>query len=121
LSASVDRVAVVEQLRQREEQPAIGFVPPIWEAYQPNLRPAKQLFSSPEQDSEGNVTKLRLLISSSEGNLLIAEALQSMWMEELPVEVEIVRQEWKSYLDSRSRGEFDLCLATWIGDYYDPL
>ena len=121
LSASVDREAIVKQLRQREEQPAIGFVPPIWEAYHPKLGQAKRVFSLPEQAPQIERTKLRLLISSSEGNLLIAEALQSMWMEELPVEVEIVRQEWKSYLDSRSRGEFDLCLATWIGDYYDPL
>lgn len=121
LNRSIDRRAIVDQLRQRGETPANGFSPPLWSQYSPEVELLENSGGTPA-NWPGNVgRKLRFLISSSEGNLLIAEALQTMWQDRLGVEIEIVRQEWKSYLDSRKRGEFDLCLATWIGDYFDPL
>ena len=132
LSRAIDRQVIVRQLRRRGEQPATTFTPPLWRGYHPEMEVL-------ETDGQGDLPheaggldrnakpvlaggrKLRFLIASSESNLQIAEALQSMWSETLGMEVDIVRQEWKSYLDSRKRGNFDLCLATWIGDYFDPL
>ena len=120
LGKTIDREAIVRQLRQRGEMPATSFSPPLWSRYAPQCGTILDSDSAPAWPGIVD-RKLRLLISSSEGNLLIAEALQTMWQDALGIEVEIVRQEWKSYLDSRKRGDFDLCLATWIGDYFDPL
>lgn len=116
----VNREVITGNLRGRGESPAVRFVPPLWQDYQ-NLI-SKEVQSEAERPGEGSIAgKFRLLISSSETNRAIAEAVQSMWEGRLGIKIEIVQQEWKSYLDSRNRGDFDLCLATWIGDYPDPL
>jgi len=38
----------------------------------------------------------------------------------LQVNVTLVSQEWKVYLDSVKRLDYDLARAAWIGDYNDP-
>ena len=40
-----------------------------------------------------------------------------MWKKSLGVEVELENQEWKTYLDTRRQGEFDVTRAGWCGDY----
>jgi len=130
LSRAIDRAVIVDKLRRRGEQPACAFTPPLWQDYRLSDGFSKNALDTSsaavevlngDNQAEYRGKHLRLLIASSENNLQIAEALQAMWSETLGTEVEIVRQEWKSYLDSRKRGDFELCLATWIGDYFDPL
>lgn len=40
--------------------------------------------------------------------------------EKLGVEVKLVNQEWKTYIDSRNTGNFDVIRASWIGDFNEP-
>jgi oligopeptide transport system substrate-binding protein len=53
-------------------------------------------------------------------NEAIAVELQSMWSQELGVQVSLARQEWKVYLNSMNSIDYDICRSTWIGDYPDP-
>ena len=117
---AVDRASITEKLRRRGEIPAYTFCPPLWSDRYPEVNLGFRNTDLEEQDASPE-EPLKMLIPASENNNLIAEALQEMWQRQLGVEVQIYRQEWKSYYDSRNRGQFDLCLATWIGDYYDPL
>lgn len=42
-------------------------------------------------------------------------------MEEKPgVNVKLQNQEWKTYIDSRNSGQFDVIRASWVGDYNEP-
>ena len=50
----------------------------------------------------------------------IAVAIASMW-KPLGVQVELVNQEWKVYLETRDKKDFDIARAAWIGDYADPI
>jgi hypothetical protein len=43
-----------------------------------------------------------------------------MWRKELGIDLRLRNQEWRVYLDSRSRREFDILRGGWLGDYYDP-
>jgi len=43
-----------------------------------------------------------------------------MWRRIGPVEVVLVNQEWKTFLDSRNRGDFEVCRFSWIADYNEP-
>lgn len=36
------------------------------------------------------------------------------------VEVNLENQEWKTYIDSRHTGKFDVIRASWFGDYNEP-
>lgn len=120
LYQAVDRASIAEKLRRRGEIPAYSFCPPLWSERYPEVKPVFAHTDLEEQDFLPR-EPLKMLVPASENNNLIAEALQDMWQRQLGVEIQIYRQEWKSYYDSRNRGQFDLCLATWIGDYYDPL
>jgi oligopeptide transport system substrate-binding protein len=50
----------------------------------------------------------------------IAVEIQSMLWQELGVRVELQKQEWKVYLNSMNRRDYDFCRSSWIGDYNDP-
>jgi len=43
-----------------------------------------------------------------------------MWREELGIEISLLNQEWRTYLQRRSSGDFELARAVWIGDYVEP-
>ena len=51
---------------------------------------------------------------------MFAAAIQEMWRKHLNIEVELINQEWKVYLDSQRNGDYFLSRAGWIGDYVDP-
>lgn len=51
---------------------------------------------------------------------MIAEAIQQMWKKELGINVELVNQEWKVYLDSEHNLNYDVSRGGWTGDYPDP-
>nr|MBA2814407.1 2-Cys peroxiredoxin [Candidatus Pantoea persica] len=43
-----------------------------------------------------------------------------MWKKNLGVEVKLQNQEWKTYIDSRNSGNFDVIRASWVGNYNEP-
>jgi len=53
-------------------------------------------------------------------NRVIAEALQSMWKENLGVEVELMNQEWKVYLSTINTDPPEIHRAGWGADFPDP-
>ncbi len=59
--------------------------------------------------------KLTLLYNTSENHQKIAIAVASMWKKNLGVEVKLQNQEWKTYIDSRNTGNFDVIRASWVG------
>ena len=51
---------------------------------------------------------------------MIAEAIQQMWKHNLGVEVELVNEEWKVYIESQNTLNYDISRSGWIADYVDP-
>jgi oligopeptide transport system substrate-binding protein len=49
----------------------------------------------------------------------IAIELQAMWQRELNLRVDLRKLEWKVFLNTQGRLEYDLCRSSWIGDYND--
>ena len=43
-----------------------------------------------------------------------------MWKETLTIDIELFNQEWKVYLDTRNRMDYDIARAGWVGDFMDP-
>jgi oligopeptide transport system substrate-binding protein len=60
------------------------------------------------------------LYNTSENHQKIAIAVASMWKKNLGVDVKLQNQEWKTYIDSRNTGNFDVIRASWVGDYNEP-
>lgn len=127
LSHAIDREAIVGKLLGGGERVAHQFVPDTMPGYGgPGVElgydpeRARQLLADAGYPEGDGFPVLRYLYNSSESHRRIAEALQAMWKTVLNVEVELVNQEWRTYLQSRESGDFDLARAVWVGDYPEP-
>jgi oligopeptide transport system substrate-binding protein len=131
LSLALDREILTDKITQAGEIPAYSWVPPNIEGYQQQftdfkdmpkearMAEAKQLLAEAGYGPD-NPLKIELLYNTSENHKKIAVAAAAMW-KPLGVEVSLVNQEWKVYLDTRDKKQFEIARAAWIGDYADPV
>lgn len=86
-----------------------------------NAAQAKQLLAEAGYPDGKGLPPVTLLFNTSELHKSIAEAMQEMWKQNLGVTVELTNQESKVFLETRSRGDFQISRASWTGDYADPM
>mgnify|MGYP005840335561 CR=1 FL=1 len=126
LSLSIDRSLLVGNLLGAGQEAALGFVPATMPDYDPPDFPgydpgrARELLAQAGYPGGEGFPKLEYLFNSSESHRKIAEALQAIWREELGIEISLLNQEWRTYLQRRASGDFQLARAVWIGDYVEP-
>lgn len=131
LSWSIDRRIIAEKVLGTGEKPAWHFTPDVTAGFQPQPGFLQQ-HSQAELNEQARALlaaagygpthplNLTLLYNSSENNQKIAIAVASMWKKNLGVSVKLQNQEWKTYIDSRNTGNFDVIRASWVGDYNEP-
>ncbi|CNK63372.1 putative periplasmic murein peptide-binding protein [Yersinia frederiksenii] len=131
LSYAIDRKIIAEKVLGTGEKPAYHFTPDVTAGYHPvaNLlqqqdqeelnAQAKALLHAAGYGPDKPL-KLSLLYNTSDNNQKLAIAIASMWKKTLGVDVNMINQEWKTYIDSRNTGNFDVVRASWVGDYNEP-
>jgi len=126
LSLAFNRDELTREITKGGQVPAYGIVPPISEYSQitglgkEDITRAKKLLADAGYPNGKNFPKVQLLYNTSEAHKAIAEYIQQQWKENLNVDIELVNQEWKTYLSTRRKGEFQIARAGWVGDYNDP-
>ncbi|PHM47305.1 ABC transporter substrate-binding protein [Xenorhabdus miraniensis] len=131
IKLSLDRDIIVERIMGQGQIPAYGFSPtyigsgltinPEWASWtqeQRNQR-ARELLKEAGFDAR-NPLKFTLLYNTSEQNKQQAIAAASMWQKNIGAKVTLQNQEWKTSLQNRHQGNFDVARATWCGDYNEP-
>jgi len=132
---AVDREAIVNRITIGGEEPALAWVPPSMdkalsfpfraekEAYydDADVEEARRLLAEAGYPGGKGFPKVRYIYNTDENHATIAQALQQMWREALGVEITLENQEWKTYLNNRNQGNFDISRAGWIADYPDPI
>ena len=117
-----DKITQSGQIPAAALTPAFaGYVPP--KGYAENEEMAKKLWPTPAIPGGKGFPKVKLLYNTSSTHKKIAEYWQQRFEQVLGVKVEIVNQEWATYLETRKDGKmggFDLARAGWIADYQDP-
>ena len=123
----IDRERIIRKITQAGEPPAYSFTPPGTAGnYQPprmfglNPERARSLLAEAGYPNGQGFPTVSYLYDNKKLNEDIAVEIQSMISQELGIHVELVKQEWKVYLNSTNRLDYDFCRSSWIGDYNDP-
>lgn len=126
LSMAIDRERLNNTVLHGTNLPAWSITPPGALGYEPpqvfgyDVARARQLLAEAGYPDGKGWPGLELTYNTSESHLKIAVALQQMWREALNIDVTLVNQEWKVYLDSIDQMDFQMARRGWIGDYVDP-
>ncbi len=139
LILAVDRTYICEEIGQAGQQEAGAYVPiglsdvdPTQEFrtvggdyynatdYAGNLELAKQALAEAGYPNGEGLPTIEYIYNEGTAHQQIGEALQNMWAQ-IGVNVEIVSQEWNTFLNTRKNGEYQIARNGWLGDYNDPI
>ncbi len=128
LALALDRESLVRNVLRGADKPTTFFTPPDTGGYTYNGGPkigfdperASRLLAEAGYPQGKGFPKLKLLYNTSEAHQRIAEAIQQMWQNNLKVQIELTNEEWKVYLNTQQKMEYQVSRAGWIGDYNDP-
>ncbi|MEG2338145.1 MAG: peptide ABC transporter substrate-binding protein [Clostridium sp.] len=133
LALALDRKAIIETATKGGEVPATSIVPPgiknskgedfRTKDYIPvngNVEEAKKLLAEAGFPEGKGFPQIELLYNVGSGHEQVAQAMQEMWRKNLGINVKLSNQEWKVFLDSKSKKDFEMCRMGWIADYTDP-
>lgn len=134
LALAFDRDIVAQKVMGQGQQPAYQLTPPStngmsnftpeWQGWskQQRIEEANRLLQQAGY-SASNPLKFELLYNTSDNHKKIAVAFSSIIKDALgtdKVQVQLVNKEWKTYLDSRRTGDYDIARSSWCGDYNEP-
>lgn len=131
LKLGLDRDIIVNKVKAQGDLPAYGFTPPYIDGAKLTA-PEWFTWSQDKRNEEGRkllaeagYTKdkpltFSLLYNTSDLHKKLAIAVASIWKKNLGVDVKLENQEWKTFLDTRHQGNFDVARAGWCADYNEP-
>ncbi|MDQ6786310.1 MAG: peptide ABC transporter substrate-binding protein [Acidobacteriota bacterium] len=65
--------------------------------------------------------KVTLNYNTAESNKAVAEFNQAQWKQNLGITIPLKNQEWKTFLEFRSKVQYEgIARNAWVGDYMDP-
>ncbi|MCL2900219.1 oligopeptide ABC transporter substrate-binding protein OppA [Brenneria tiliae] len=122
---------LTNKVKNQGDIPAYGFVPPYtdgitsappawfgWPQEKRNQQ-ARKLLAEAGYSAQKPLT-FSLLYNSSDLHKKLAIAAASLWKQNIGVNVKLENQEWKTFLDTRHQGGFDVARAGWCADYNEP-
>lgn len=126
-SMAVDREDLVRNVVRAGRKPAPYYVPPNTAGYtcrtevpfDPEV--ARALLAEAGYPNGEGLPEVEILYNTSDDHKQIAEALQSMWRKHLNADVTLANQEWRVYLDTMNRLDYQMARSGWIGDFVDPI
>jgi len=131
ISYAIDRDIITKVLLGQGQKPAYFLTPEITANFNPEL-PAYGKLTQKERNAKAKALlaeagydkahplEFSLLYNTSENHKKLAVAIGSMWKKTLGIKVTLENQEWKTYLESKKQGNFEVSRAGWCGDYNEP-
>ncbi|HFZ0981887.1 TPA: oligopeptide ABC transporter substrate-binding protein OppA [Klebsiella aerogenes] len=131
LKLALDRDIIVNKVKNQGDLPAYSYTPPYtdgmklvepeWFKWSQEKRneEAKKLLAEAGYTADKPLT-FNLLYNTSDLHKKLAIAVASIWKKNLGANVKLEKQEWKTFLDSRHQGTFDVARAGWCADYNEP-
>lgn len=131
LKLGLDRDIITNKVKAQGDLPAYGYTPPYtdgakltepdWFKLTQEQRnaEAKKLLAEAGYTADKPLS-FSLLYNTSDLHKKLAIAAASIWKKNLGVDVKLVNQEWKTFLDTRHQGTYDVARAGWCADYNEP-
>ena len=131
LKLALDRDIIVNKVKNQGDLPAYSYTPPYtdgakltepaWFKMTQEQRnaEAKKLLAEAGYTADKPLT-FSLLYNTSDLHKKLAIAVASIWKKNLGANVKLENQEWKTFLDTRHQGTFDVARAGWCADYNEP-
>ena len=131
LKLGLDRDIIANKVKGQGDLPAYGYTPPYtdgaklsepeWFTWSQEKRneEAKKLLAEAGYTAEKPLT-FDLLYNTSDLHKKLAIAAASIWKKNLGANVKLENQEWKTFLDTRHQGNYDVSRAGWCADYNEP-
>ena len=136
LVLAMDRQSIIDNVAKGEQKAALAWVPPGLADAVPSedfrsvggdffkdrdIDTAKKLLAEAGYPDGKGLPPIELIYNTHDVHKAIAEALQEMWRKNLGVNITLSNQEWKVFINTRSRGNYQIARHGWIGDYADPM
>ncbi len=136
LSMGFDRQLVCDTMASGQI-PAAGFIPPgfvdadgkdffeVAGTYGlstdlSSLDQAKALLAEAGYPNGEGFPEFTVMYNTSEAHQTIAEILQEQWKTNLGITCTLENQEWATFQDTRTAGNFELARGGWLTDFMDP-
>ena len=132
LILAIDRQIITEKVTQFGEKPSFALVPPGIDGYVP-FSPEYADWAQEERNheasrlyeqagySEERPLRIEIRYNTSDNDKKIALAIASMWKQALGVNVTLVNEEFRVFLQNREQKVItQVFRAGWISDYNDP-
>ncbi len=134
LSLALDRDIIVNRILNQGQKIAYTFTPPYiddgnliqipdWanQAQDKRNQEAIELLKKAGY-SANNKLELQLLYNTNDVHSKIAVAASAIWKKNLAgmVEIKLINQEWKTFLDTRRLGKHQIARGGWCADYNEP-
>ena len=126
LAMAIDRESIVKFVTKAGQIPAYNMTPPGTAGYTfrssgpATVSEAKKLLAAAGYPDGKGFPSVEILYNTQDTHRTVAESIQQMWKKNLGIEVKLLNQEWKVYLDSQRQLNYQICRAGWTGDYVDP-
>lgn len=132
LSYAINRTAIVENITQGGQVPAMAAVPPSMfpeneKGYfkDGDVDAAKEYLQKGLEElglkDASELPAITISYNTSEAHQKIAQAIQDMWKKELGVEVTLDNAEWAVYIEKLHAGDFQVGRMGWLGDFNDAI
>ena len=129
LAYAIDRDIIAKQVMDHGETPAYVLSPdsiagasdfqPDWAKLPKAEREqkARDLLKDAGYDRNSHPLEVELLYNTDDMNRQLAVAIAQMWKRVLGVKASLRNQEWKVFLDTMQKGQFQVGRSGWLGDY----
>ncbi|MEO6709558.1 MAG: peptide ABC transporter substrate-binding protein [Planctomycetota bacterium] len=126
LAFTINREEVCKKLLQAGQEPCYTFVPwgklgnyesPL--AENASVALARRLLADAGYNKDRRLAPLSIHYNTAESHRDIAEVIARTWNRTLGIQVGMANQEWKVWLDSQTRLDYQISRSSWIADYPD--